>query len=267
MRPNPQHSVDAIDYLQQELAHSQRLLLNNALFDRLGSLDDLRKFMEHHVFAVWDHMSLLKALQRELTCVSGPWLPSANPETRRLVNEMVLEEEAGRDPEGHASSHFELYLRAMDDCHANTWPIRRFVLALCQGRTLRSALDSAQVPDTVRQFIETTAGIIKSGQPHKVAAAFTFGHADPIPNAFCRQVNELRDLFPGQLDFFSHYLGRQQQLQEENRVLQARQMVRELCGDDPQRWQDCQEVAITCLEARMALWDGIKPAARAPALA
>jgi hypothetical protein len=260
------YTFDAIDFLQQELAFSQQQLLNNALYDRLQDVAGLRQFMEHHVYAVWARMSLLKALQRDLTCGSGPGYPLINSETFQLVDEMVLEEESDGDIAGRPSSHFKLYLRAMDECHANTWPIRRFVLSLCQGRTLAAALDSAQAPDTVRQFVETMAGIMKSEQPHKMAAAFAFGHADLIPDAFRRRVDELRNEYPGQLDLFAYYLSRHQRPQQADRAPQTRQMVRELCGDDPQRWQDCQEVAITCLGALMALWDGIKPA-KAKALA
>jgi hypothetical protein len=77
---------DPIEFLLQEVAPSRRLLLNNGLYYRIKTLADLRRFMEHHVFAVWDFMSLLKALQRELTCVQVPWVPTASPATRRLVN-------------------------------------------------------------------------------------------------------------------------------------------------------------------------------------
>lgn len=84
------------------------------MYERLQTLPDLRCFMEHHVFAVWDFMSLLKVLQRELTCTAVPWVPTANAPARRLVNEIVLEEESDLDSEGRPTSHFELYVRAME---------------------------------------------------------------------------------------------------------------------------------------------------------
>ncbi|MBD2766537.1 DUF3050 domain-containing protein [Hymenobacter sp. BT664] len=248
---------DPIDYLQREVAHSRWMLLNNNLYSRIQTLPDLRRFMEHHVFAVWDFMSLLKSLQRELTCVQVPWVPTANATTRRLINEIVLEEETDVDPNGQPVSHFELYLRAMEECGADTGPIRQLLAALAEGRTLSQALTAAQVPGSVRQFVETTFDIIRSGKPHAVAAAFTFGREDLIPAMFRQLVGELRDRFPGQLDTFIYYLDRHIQLDEEVHAPLAQQMVRELCGDDPESWLDCQRVVIRCLEARMELWDGI----------
>lgn len=251
--------LNPIEFLQQEVATTRQLLLNNGLYHRLQTMADLRQFMEHHVFAVWDFMSLLKGLQRELTCVEVPWVPTANPATRRFINEIVLEEETDLDSQGQPTSHFELYMRAMEECGANTLPIRRLVAAVGAGRPVSQALTDVQAPESVRQFVETTFRIIESGKAHAVAAAFTFGREDLIPAMFRQLVGELRDRFPGQLDTFTYYLDRHIQLDEEVHAPLARQMVRELCDDDPQRWQEAQQVTIECLEARMALWDGITP--------
>ena len=250
---------DSIQYLQQAVEPTRQQLLNNGLYQRLQTLAHLRRFMEHHVFAVWDFMSLLKALQRDLTCVAVPWVPTSNPATRRLINEIVLGEESDVDPAGRPVSHFELYVRAMEECGADTAPIRRLVAAIAAGRTLGQALAEARAPTSVREFVETTFDIINSGQPHAVAAAFTFGREDLIPAMFRQLVGELRDRFPGQLDTFVYYLDRHIELDEEMHAPLAEQMVRELCADDPTRWQECQQVAIRCLEARMALWNGIVP--------
>jgi hypothetical protein len=258
---------DPIKYLQQEVAPTRQLLLNNGLYYRLQSLPDLRQFMEHHVFAVWDFMSLLKALQRDLTCVEVPWVPTANAATRRLINEIVLEEETDHDLLGHPTSHFELYVQAMEECGANTAPIRRLVAAVRAGQTVAQALDAAKVPASVRQFVETTFEVVWSGKPHAVAAAFTFGREDLIPAMFRQLVGELRNRFPGQLDTFTYYLDRHIQLDEEVHAPLAQQMVRELCANDPERWQESQQVAIRCLEARIALWDGIKPVIESAVLA
>ena len=248
------NSSDPIEYLKQEVAPTRQLLFDNGLHSRLQTLPELRRFMEHHVFAVWDFTSLLKCLQQKLSCG-----PTANAATQRFINEIALEEEAVPDGQGRPTSHFELYVRAMDECGADTAPILRLVAAVGAGRTIAQALNAAQTPDSVRQFVETTFSIIHSGQPHAMAAAFTFGRQDLMLTMFRQWVSKLRGQWPGQLDTFVHYLDRHLQLAEKVRVSLAQQMVRELCADEPERWLECQRVAMQCLEARLMLWDGIKP--------
>ncbi len=94
-------------------------LVAHPLYGRIRDEEMLRRFLESHVYCVWDFQSLLKALQRGLTCVEVPWLPSADPEARRLVNEIVLDEESDEVPGGRHLSHFELYLEAMDAAGAD----------------------------------------------------------------------------------------------------------------------------------------------------
>jgi hypothetical protein len=45
---------------------------NHALYASVTDDRILRVLMRAHEFAVWDFQSLLKALQRELTCVEVP---------------------------------------------------------------------------------------------------------------------------------------------------------------------------------------------------
>jgi len=226
----------------------------------MHSLDDLRVFMAHHVFAVWDFMSLLKALQRDLTCTTLPWVPTGNPATRRLINEIVLEEETDLDPEGQATSHFELYLRAMREAGADTAPAERLLAALADGASVPAALAAAQAPPAVQEFVKHTFAVISAGQPHATAAAFTFGREDVIPDMFRHLVADLGQRFPGQLDTFIYYLNRHIQLDEETHTPLAQQMVRDLCGTDAQRWQQAAEVAQQGMAARVAFWDGIQAA-------
>ncbi|UOQ55078.1 DUF3050 domain-containing protein [Hymenobacter cellulosivorans] len=253
-------TVDPIHTLQQQLASTREQLVAHNVYQGIQSLDDLRVFMQHHVFAVWDFMSLLKSLQRDLTCVTVPWVPRGNPATRRLINEIVLEEETDVDQHGRPASHFELYMRAMDECGADTQPIRKLLDALSVGESVEMALLQANVPYAVQQFVLSTFNVINSGKSHAVAAAFTFGREDVIPDMFRHLVADLGQRFPGQLETFIYYLNRHIQLDEEVHTPLAEQMVRELCGSTEQSWDECREIAARCMQARIALWDGIRQA-------
>jgi len=247
-----------IEALQKALQTHRRHLLKHNVYQSLETLEDLKVFMEHHVFAVWDFMSLLKALQAELTCVTLPWVPKGSPITRRLINEIVLEEETDVDQQGNPISHFELYLRAMAEAGADVGRIRQLIQNLEEGKSVDSALDQAQVHVSVKYFVRNTFRIINSGQTHAVAAAFTFGREDLIPDMFRHLIADLSERFPGKLDTFIYYLDRHVQLDEEVHTPLALQMVSELCGEDEDKWQEALEVAQACIEQRIELWNGIR---------
>jgi hypothetical protein len=251
---------DFVQQLQAELQPARQQMVAHPVYRRLHTLADLRIFMEHHVFAVWDFMSLLKALQRELTCVELPWVPKGNPATRRLINDIVLEEETDLDPEGQPISHFELYLRAMREAGADTAPAERLLAALAEGASVPAALAAAQAPASVQEFVKHTFSVIAAGQPHAIAAAFTFGREDVIPDMFRSLIADLGQRFPGQLDTFTYYLNRHIELDEDHHAPLAHQMVRDLCGADAGRWHEATEVAQQGMAARIALWDGIAAA-------
>jgi hypothetical protein len=253
-------SQDFVQQLQMQLQPARQRMVDHVVYRRLETLADLRVFMEHHVYAVWDFMSLLKALQRELTCVELPWVPKGNPATRRLINDIVLEEETDLDPEGQPTSHFELYLRAMREAGADTAPAERLLAALAEGASVPAALAAAKAPASVQEFVKHTFGVIAGGQAHAIAAAFTFGREDVIPDMFRSLIADLGQRFPGQLDTFTYYLNRHIELDEDHHAPLAHQMVRDLCGTDAARWEEAAAVAQQGMAARIALWDGIASA-------
>ena len=61
------------------------LLLTHPVYQQPRHLDDLKVMMEQHVFAVWDFMALLKALQFGLTSTNAPWMPIGSPKTEDLL--------------------------------------------------------------------------------------------------------------------------------------------------------------------------------------
>lgn len=238
--------IAALRPLEQRLAA-------HPLYQSIRTLKALQLFMESHVFAVWDFMSLLKGLQNRLTCVRVPWLPTADAATRRLINEIVLGEESDIY-QGEPLSHFELYLRAMQSCGAATAPVEKLIDQLASDLPLESALQGA--PEEAAGFVRSTFAILETGQPHRIAAAFTFGREDLIPEMFSAFVRELDEQMPGQIAPFRYYLERHIELDGDEHGPMALAMMRQLCRTDDQ-WREAKEAAHEALEARLALWDGI----------
>jgi hypothetical protein len=232
-------------------------LLDHPLYAEIDGLEALRLFMEHHVFAVWDFMSLLKALQRRLGCSDVPWLPAADPLATRFVNEIVLAEESDEDGHGSFLSHFGLYRRAMTRCGADTTAIDCFVTELRRGRSVPAALEAAGVADCVRRFVIRTFEVIDGGSLCAVASAFTFGREDLLPELFGRIVDRLNVETGGGLEDFRYYLHRHIGLDGQEHGPMASRLIESLCGSDEASWQVAEEAAVAALEARRDLWDGV----------
>jgi hypothetical protein len=263
MSETPIHTAQCSSFtadLAQAIAHERQALLEHRLYVHLRTLEDLALFMKYHVFAVWDFMSLLKALQERLTCARVPWVPQGDAQVRRLVNEIVLGEESDVLPGGGAASHFELYLQAMREAGADTSQVEHFIQHLLQGLTVEAALKQACVPAPVGAFVRHTFAVIERGRVHEIAAAFTYGREDLIPEMFTQLVHGLERQFPGKLSTLRYYLDRHIALDGEEHGEMGRQMVNLLCASDPTREQEATQAAVEALQSRLQLWDAIAAA-------
>jgi hypothetical protein len=246
-----------IEALGNALRPLQERLVTHEVYTSIKTLRDVAIFMEHHVFAVWDFMSLLKSLQGLLTCVSVPWIPRGDRTSRRLINELVLGEESDEATGSSFISHYELYSDAMVECGADTATIDDFIARLSRGEPVREALRGCRAPVTAQAFVETTWGVIEAASPPCLAAAFAFGREEIIPDMFRQIIANLQRQFPGRLTTWQTYLDRHVHLDEDRHGPLARQMLAHLCGESAARWREAQTVAETCLQARIALWDGV----------
>src|SRR6267378_3457341 len=133
-------------------------LTRHPIYESVETLRDLRCFMEHHIYAVWDFMSLLKALQAAVAPAQTPWMPSSRRELRRFINEIVLGEECDEynvDGTRRFISHFELYLLSMEEVKADTGPIRQFI-AVVSEKGVEAALRLPGVPPPAIEFVRST---------------------------------------------------------------------------------------------------------------
>ena len=205
-------------------------LIRHPLYEALRDEPRLHIFMRSHVFVVWDFQSLLKALQREVTCVQVPWLPTTDPEARRFVNEIVLDEESDEAPGGGFVSHF--------------------------GQ-VGEALARPDVPLGVASFVKHTMAVAASCQPHRIAAAFAYGREEVIPAMFRRLVDRLADIAPQRWSTFRYYLERHIGQDAERHGPRSKALVARRCGTNATLWAEAEDTARGALEARLGLWDDI----------
>ena len=236
-------------------------LVGHPVFRSVTTLPRLRVFMEHHVYPVWDFMSLLKSLQQTFAPHGSPWLPQGDGDIRRFVNEIVTEEESDQAlPGGDAEfvSHFEMYRQSMGDIGADLGGIDDFVHCVATDG-LAKGLAKREVPEPARQFMRSTFDVVESGQPHRVAAAFALGREDIVPGMFKALLAEMK-ITEADAPTFHYYLTRHTHLDEESHGPMALRMLSRLCGDDAQREQETLETARAALQARIDFWDGVNDA-------
>jgi hypothetical protein len=241
------------------LQHYKSTLTNHGLLttDIIQTKEDLRIFMEHHVYAVWDFMSLAKSLQHAI-CPSGNlWLPTKlQRRCGRFINEVILAEESDIDPTGDSSiSHFDLYLMAMAELGADTEKISNFA-KLVEHEGI-SAIQSADIPEPAREFMQSTFNFIGTGKAHVVASVFTFGREDIIPDMFTRMCNQL-DYSNLSYPRLRYYLDRHIEIDGNDHGPAAVAIVEELCEDDPVKIIEAEQAGITAIEARIKFWNDIK---------
>ncbi len=244
-------SVITIAELETRLLPLRQRLTAHPLYATLRTEKHLQMFMRSHVYAVWDFMCLLKSLQQHLTSVEVPWAPTAFPESRRFINEIVLGEESDLY-DGRAVSHFEVYLDAMRDAGAPTAAIERTIAAAADGK-----VDLRGAPAAAVEFVKSTFNVIYTGSAAAQAAAFTFGREDVIPDMFRVLVREIDQREGGAWKRFVWYLERHIEVDGDEHGPLSLRMVSDLCGSDASLWEEAAVAAENAIQARLALWDGV----------
>lgn len=234
------------------------------IFSEIESLAVLQRFMEAHVFAVWDFMSLTKRLQQELTCIELPWLPPRDPQAARLINEIVLGEESDDRPADGHCSHFELYLDAMREVGASTVAIERFIRLQQEGVSYDVALQRIDIEPATACFVRHTLQTALHAPGHSVAAAFLHGRESVIPQMFQRILDDW-GIGLEQAPTFRYYLQRHIEVDSEDHGPAAEKLLARLVEGDPQREIEVYASALAAVESRLALWDGLRLSMSEPA--
>lgn len=248
---------DFLEQLKKDIAPLREQIIHHEVYAKIQTIEHLQIFMEHHVYAVWDFMSLLKGLQRNLTCVSIPWVPVGNANTRFLINEIVVGEESDVDQNGNRCSHFELYLKAMEEAGCSLSAAHTFIDKVSKGETLEDSFEQANIPAEARDFVLTTFDTVVNASVATQAAVFTFGREDLIPGMFISFVHELHKHNPEKLSTMIYYLERHIEVDGGHHSNLAYQMTLELCEQDEEKWRNATKAIKQALQKRIQLWDAI----------
>lgn len=246
--------LDKVKLLRKELAM-------HPVYAAVRNMEDLTIFMKHHAYSVWDFMSLVKYLQNQFAPARTPWLPHGDVKVRRFINEIVLEEESDEglpleDGSVVYTSHFELYLTAMEEvCKGSSSEIRAFV-DLVATTSLETAMQEFTMPAPAKEFMTTTFGFIHSGKPHVIAAAFALGREHIIPEMF-RALLDTMNITKDQAEVFYYYLERHIHLDADLHGPMSLRMLEILCDNDPVKIAEAEEAAINAIQARIHFWDGV----------
>jgi hypothetical protein len=220
---------------------------------------DLCVFMEHHVYAVWDFMSLAKALQNRICPSTDLWLPTEHirDESARLINEIILGEESDVDLGNGSICHFDLYLQAMAEVGADTDAIQQFLHSV-KKKGIDWSLENCEfVPESARKFMRSTFDFIATDKKHIIGAAFTWGRESVIPNMFKGILQQL-NINAYTAKKFHYYLERHIEIDGDDHGPAALKLVENLCGNDPLAYVEVERAAIDAINARIEFWNALE---------
>ncbi|MGB1271496.1 MAG: DUF3050 domain-containing protein, partial [Endozoicomonas sp.] len=224
---------------------------------KVNSMERLAAFMEAHVFAVWDFMSLAKRLQIEFTQLQLPWTPVPDSRSARFINEIILYEETDKDNHGIPSSHLEMYLSAMREVSADTSRIESVLYQINQGISWKKALQEALVPGYIQEFVTDTLTIAQKGTLPEVASYFLFGREDAIPEMFTVLLKQW-GINPESVPAMTYYLERHIELDSNDHGPAAESLLKQCINSEKEAEQAALEKAHKALESRIRLWDALE---------
>ncbi|ACY18046.1 DUF3050 domain-containing protein [Haliangium ochraceum] len=239
---------------QEHIAALTESARSHPLYAEVNNPAAVRAFMAHHVVCVWDFMSLVKSLQRDLIGWSLPWLPPRFAGAARLINEIVLDEESDEIGDRHIS-HFELYLEAMAEAGVDIAPMSRLIDALRRGDEVMAAAEHSGLPGAALRFLRASLEVLDMPLSARVGA-FYYGREQLIPQMFTPLLAQLesRALPCASL---RTYLSRHIESDGERHGPLSLQLLEQVCGEDADAWAQARGAAVFALEARIALWDAV----------
>lgn len=239
----------------------RKKLATHPIYGAVTNMEDLTIFMQHHIYSVWDFMSLVKYLQNHIAPARTPWLPFSDAQVQRFINDIVLEEESDEgiplaDGTPTYTSHFNLYSQAMEEVNKGSNNLIKEFVAKVASDSLESALETIIIPTPAKEFMNTTFDFIHSEKPHVIAAAFALGREHIIPEMFRALLDKMK-ISRNQAEVFHYYLDRHILLDGDYHGPMSLRMLELLCEGDEVKIAQAEAAALHAINARIKFWDGV----------
>jgi hypothetical protein len=145
----------------------------------------------------------------------------------------------------------------MNQVGASTIGMNQFIESLDTSKSIINQIQATKLPTFVKEFLKFTFNVIGTNKTHVIAAVFTFGREDLIPDMFIEVVKNINKESEGNLSHLIYYLERHIEVDSGEHGPMALKMIEKLCGQDQNKWNEALEASKTALNHRIALWDGI----------
>lgn len=236
----------------ENIKQLQDILVRHSIYKSLENIENLKIFMQYHVYAVFDFMSLLKSLQNKIAPANNLWTPSPYPgKVVRFINEITIAEESDEMPDGSFLSHFEMYLKAMEELSIDTKNIRTFVSKYIET----NKLDFELLPNQVKGFVVHNLDTALNGNLEQVLGSFLFGREKLIPEMFSPILKAIKSHL-GEDSLCAYYFQRHIDIDGDEHGPMAQFCFENLCSDQNKKDQALLSAEIA-LAKRVELWDQI----------
>lgn len=251
--------LDDLDLGKSDLTNEIRRvtieLQNHSLYKSVRTMEDVKTYMGHQVWCVWDFMALLKSLQKGLLNNDIEWLPPYDGSIGAFIYEILLTEETDITDSGSGhSSHFETYVKAMRQAGANTKPIDTFIANLKAGKGFDESVKGTDIPDAALDFVRNTLKHAHA-ELHKAVSVFCISREGIIPGMFTTFLSNFN--LENNLSTFRWYLKRHIEVDSDSHGPLSVKLFKMVVGNEAERLNEALEAALNALYARIKFLDSI----------
>lgn len=230
--PFVQKGWSRMQYLKKteaELDLQRHELVRHPVFMGVRNIAGLRRMMEYHVFAQYDFAVLNHAVARQIQ-----WHYAAG-----------------------AKELFQAYRGVMEDTGADTRAIDTFETLKRSNVAHADALRHCGAPQAVINYSTFSSQISGLAELHLLLALMAYARDHRVHETFIRALVEAPKPLADILKPLDHFIPDYLAFPREELYCDAREVLREYCGNDPEMWVQVREYSQKAMRLRRRVWDGL----------